>query len=75
MKRLRLMLDEMQWAIARGILEEAGIPFSFLNEQFSSLYPGPSIGPFQREVRVRDEDYETARGLLVDFFADSPEPD
>ena len=75
MKRLKLMMDEIQLAIARGILEEAGIPFSFLNEQFSSLYPGPAIGAFQREIQVRDEDYETAQGLLVDFFSESTQPD
>ncbi len=72
MKRLKLMLDESQWAIARGILEEAGIPFSNSNEQFASLYPGPAIGAFQREILLRDEDYEEAERLLTEYFREPP---
>jgi len=68
MKRIKLVLDEVQWSIAKGILEEAGIPFSVLNEQFSSLYPGPSLGAFAREILVADEDYDKARERLDDFF-------
>ena len=68
MKRIKLVLDEVQWSIAKGILEEAGIPFSILNEQFASLYPGPSLGAFAREILVADEDYEKARERLDDFF-------
>lgn len=70
MKRLKLMLDEVRWSIARGMLEEAGIQFSILNEQFSSLYPGMAVGAFQREVMVADEDYERANELLHEFFND-----
>lgn len=70
MRRLKLMLDEVQWSIARGILEEAGIRFSILNEQFSSLYPGMAVGAFEREVTVADEDYERAHELLHEFFHD-----
>jgi len=68
MKRIKLVLDEVQWSIAKGILEEAGVPFSILNEQFSSLYPGPALGAFGREILVADEDYEKARERLDDFF-------
>ena len=68
MKRLRLPLDDMQWAIAKGILKEADIPFSTPNEQFLSLFPGGAVGAFERELRVADEDYEQAYELLHDFF-------
>jgi hypothetical protein len=68
MKRIKLVLDEVQWAMVRGILQEAGIPFSILNEQFSSLYPGPAVGAFGREILVADEDYEEARERLDEFF-------
>jgi len=68
MKRIKLVLDEVQWALAKGILEEAGIPFSILNEQFSSLYPGPAVGAFGREILVAEEDEEQARDLLTEFF-------
>jgi hypothetical protein len=54
--------------MVRGILEEAGIPFSILNEQFSSLYPGPAVGAFGREIVVAEEDEEEARELLTEFF-------
>ena len=68
MKRIKLVLDEVQWSIAKGILEEAGIPFSILNEQFSSLYPGPALGAFAREILVADEDDEMARERLDEFL-------
>jgi hypothetical protein len=68
MKRIKLVLDEVQWAMVRGILQEAGIPFSILNEQFSSLYPGPAVGAFGREILVADEDYGEARERLDEFF-------
>lgn len=69
MKRLKLALDDLQWVMARGILKEAGIRFSVLNEQFSSLYPGPAIGAFQREIMIADENYDQAKELLDDFFS------
>ncbi|HUK55278.1 MAG TPA: DUF2007 domain-containing protein [Nitrospiria bacterium] len=68
MKRIKLVLNEVQWALAKEILAEAGIPFSILNEQFSSLYPGPAVGAFAREIVVADEDDEKARELLDGFF-------
>ena len=72
MKRLRLLLDEGQWAIFRGILEEEGIRFTAINEQFSSLYPGPSVGAFQREVFIEDENLKPAKQLLEDFLNSHP---
>ena len=68
MKRIKMTLNEVQWAMARGILEEAGIPFSILNEQFSSLYPGMALGAFGREVLVAEEDYDKTRELLNEFL-------
>lgn len=68
MKRITLVLNDVQWAMARGILEEAGVRFSILNEHFSSLYPGIALGAFGREVLVADEDYEKTRELLNAFF-------
>ncbi|MEK6576040.1 MAG: DUF2007 domain-containing protein [Nitrospirota bacterium] len=68
MKRIKLILDEVQWSIAREVLEETEIPFSIINEQFSSLYPGIAVGAFGRDILVEDEDYERARELLHEFF-------
>jgi hypothetical protein len=68
MKRIKLLLNEVQWAMARGILEESGIRFSILNEQFSSLYPGTALGAFGREVLVADEDEEKTRDLLNELL-------
>jgi len=68
MKRIKLLLNEVQWAMARGILEESGIRFSILNEQFSSLYPGTGLGAFGREVLVADEDEKKALELLNEFM-------
>lgn len=68
MKRIKLILNEVQWSVAKGILEEAGIPFSILNEQFSSLYPGVALGAFGREIIVSDEDEEKAREQLSEFL-------
>jgi len=68
MKRIKLLLNEVQWAMARGILEESGIRFSILNEQFSSLYPGTGLGAFGREVLVADDDEPKARELLNEFM-------
>lgn len=68
MKRIKLILDEIQWSIAREILEEAEIPFSIINEQFSGLFPGMAVGAFERDIIVADEDYAGARELLHDFF-------
>lgn len=72
MKRVKLVLSEVEWTMVRGILEEAGIPCSILNEQFSSLYAGSSIGvgAFEKELLVPDEYEEQARDLLQDFFTD-----
>ncbi len=70
MKRLKVVLTDLEWTIAAGILEEAGIPFSVLNEQFSSLYPGARLGAFEREILVADEQYDEARDLLHDFFSE-----
>jgi len=68
MKRIRLVLNDVQWSMVRGILDEAGIQYSILNEQFSSLYPGPALGAFAREILVADEDEEKARERLDEFF-------
>jgi Putative prokaryotic signal transducing protein len=68
MKRIKLILNEVQWSVAKGMLEEAGIPFSVLNEQFSSLYPGVGLGAFGREIIVADEDEEKARERLGEFL-------
>ncbi|HTN42399.1 MAG TPA: DUF2007 domain-containing protein [Nitrospiria bacterium] len=68
MKRIKLVLNDVQWSLVRGILEEAGIRYSILNEQFSSLYPGPALGAFAREILVADEDEAKARGRLEEFF-------
>lgn len=68
MKRIKLILDEVQWSIAREVLGEAEIPFSIINEQFSSLYPGIAVGAFGRDILVENEDYERARELLHEFF-------
>ena len=68
MKRIKLILDEVQWSIAREVLEETEIPFSIINEQFSSLYPGIAVGAFGRDILMEDEDYERARELLHEFF-------
>ena len=68
MKRITLILDEVQWSIAREVLKEAGITFSILNEQFSSLYPGIAVGAFGRDILAADEDYERACELLHEFF-------
>lgn len=70
MKRIKLILDEVQWSIAREILEEAEIPSSIINEQFSSLYPGIALGAFGRDILVEDEDCERARKLLHEFFGE-----
>jgi Putative prokaryotic signal transducing protein len=68
MRRIKLILNEVQWPLAEGILKEAGIPFSILNAQFSSLYPGVALGAFAREILVEDEDEERARELLSEFL-------
>lgn len=70
MKRINLILDEVQWSIAKGILEEAGISYSILNEQFSSLYPGMAVGAFGREILVEDDNYERTIELLNGFFGE-----
>lgn len=72
MKRVKLVLSEVEWTMVRGILEEAEIPFSIMNEHFSSLYAGQTIGvgAFEKELLVPDEYDEQARDLLQDFFAD-----
>jgi len=64
MKRIKLILNDVQWSMAEGILTESGIPYSIMNEQFSSLYPGLALGAFAREVLVADEDYNRAQDLL-----------
>ncbi len=68
MKRIKLTLNEVQWSIARGVLEEEEIPFSIINEQFSSLYPGIALGAFGRDILVEDEDYERTTKLLHEFL-------
>ncbi len=68
MKRIKLNLNDVQWAMAKGILEEANIRFSILNEHFSSLYPGMALGAFGKEILVSDEDDEKVRELLKEFF-------
>jgi hypothetical protein len=68
MKRIKLVLNDVQWSMFQGILDEAGIGFSILNEQFSSLYPGPALGAFAREILVADEDEAKTRELLEEFF-------
>lgn len=73
--RLNFMLDEVRWAMAKGFLEEEGIPFTALNEQFSSLYPGPAIGAFQREILIpASEEKRVREGLAELFSEESPPP-
>ena len=45
--------------IAKSLLESAGIEVSLRNELMSSNYP------MAIQLVVREEDYETARGLLT----------
>lgn len=68
MKRIKLILNEVQWSLAKEILKEAGVEYSILNEQFASLYPGPGLGAFAREILVNDEDEVKTRELLKEFF-------
>ncbi|WP_297553728.1 DUF2007 domain-containing protein [uncultured Alistipes sp.] len=47
--------------IAKSLLESAGIEVSLRNELMSSNYPMA----IPAQLVVREEDYETARGLLT----------
>ena len=72
MKRLNLMMDAGQWAFFRTILESENIHFSPIGERWLSLYPGPAVGAFQREVLVADQDFDKAQELVNDFLSEPP---
>ncbi len=71
-KSLKLIMNEVQWALAQSVLQQAGIRFTIVGEQFASLYPGPGVGAFQKQLLVADEDVDEAKALLHAFVQDVP---
>jgi Putative prokaryotic signal transducing protein len=53
-------------AVAKSLLDEAGIEFFVVGESAGGLYPGPA-GPFPPEIRVTHQNAEAARELLKEL--------
>ena len=68
-------MDAGQWAFFQTILQTEEIRFTPIGEHFLSLYPGPAIGAFQREILVAEEDFDKAQELVNDFLSEPPEAD
>jgi hypothetical protein len=58
--------DPAMLAVARSLLEQAGIEYFVVGEAVGALYPGP-VGPYTPEIRVAAADAEQARELLEEF--------
>lgn len=52
--------------MARGYLEEAGIPSALGVEDAGGAYPGIGLGVGEAEVQVRPDDLRRARRVLVE---------
>ena len=53
-------------AVAKSLLEDAGIEFFVVGEAVGGLYPG-AAGPFPPEIRVTRRNAEAARELLKEL--------
>jgi hypothetical protein len=59
--------DPAVLAVAKSLLDEAGIEFFVAGETVGALYPGPGVGPYIPELRVAARDAEAARELLKEL--------
>jgi hypothetical protein len=51
-------------AVAKSVLDDAGIEFFVVGETVGGLYPGPGVGPYIPEIRVAAACAVEARELL-----------
>ena len=61
--------NEVQFALAKSLLEAEGIPFFVHNDHFGSLYVGIQIEFLNRKTIMVDEAYEArAKEVIADFL-------
>jgi hypothetical protein len=59
--------DAATLAVAKSLLDGAGIEFFIAGEAVGALYPGPGVGPYIPEVRVAARDAQEAQELLEEL--------